>query len=140
MELITQRKLIQGVAAAWGQQYRHYSEGDKRDITIKLEALDGNTATPEDVANIIGNKGWTSIKCDECGRVVIEAVRMGEEPDYESHTAHLCLQCLVNALGLIERAMEFKWPFSPPSEASGTSDTSACAVSSHPRTPPDPHR
>lgn len=125
MELITQRKLIQGVAATWAQQYRHYSAGDKRDITIKLEALDGNTATPEDVANIIGNTGWTSIKCNECDCVVIEAVRMGEEPDYESHTAHLCRQCLTMALSLL-------------SEASGSVDTLACGASSHPHTPPDP--
>lgn len=41
---------------------------------------------------------WYRLSCDECGKEVKEIVIVGEEPDYESNTAHMCLDCLQKAV------------------------------------------
>lgn len=43
------------------------------------------------------------LKCHECGQQVDECVELGEEPDYESCTASVCLPCLRQAVALCER-------------------------------------
>lgn len=118
MKLITKRDLIRNVAAKWRRQYEPFQDDDrplfswrtgitspplnKRQTAEKLDALDKETATPEDVANIIGNKGWTSMKCDECGAEVDAVVRVGAEPDYDSNTACLCFRCVLRAFQVVE--------------------------------------
>lgn len=39
-------------------------------------------------------------KCDECQRYVKAVVQVGEELDYESYTARLCLDCVRKAYAL----------------------------------------
>ena len=114
MNLITQRMLIRAVAKRWRKQYEPFkydaplfSERNglsrdltKRQIAEKLDALDPETATADDVANIIGNRSWTRLECHECGREVDAVVEVGEKPDYESATAKLCKDCAEKAASI----------------------------------------
>lgn len=97
-QLLTIRSQIRIVAQRWRHQYPH----EKLDIAAALEALDVETATPDDVAAIIGNRSWTDLRCDECGQHERDAVvQLGETPDYESNTASVCAPCLLAALELL---------------------------------------
>ena len=102
MKLITERDLIMGVAEAWSRQYTNAS-GDKAVIKKMLQALDKETATREDVKDIIGNYSWTQITCDECGQYSTLVVQVGQGPDYESNTATLCAECLTKAFKLLPK-------------------------------------
>lgn len=117
MKLTTQRDLIRSVAARWRQQYEPFTNDDKplfsvrngyrepireKPIAEKLDALDKETATAADVAAIIGNESWTRLTCDECGKDTDAVLTVGQEPDYESHTASLCRSC-------VERAYSIPW-------------------------------
>lgn len=111
MKLITQRQLIQKVAARWREQYEPFKDESplfsvrqglqvarsKKQISEELDALDGDTATAEQVNEIIGNKSWTRQTCDECRNEVDAVLQVGQEPDYESSTAHLCKNCVADA-------------------------------------------
>jgi hypothetical protein len=101
--VITRRVLIRNVAAAWARQYR--GERRKRYIDIRraLEALDGETATADDVRAIVGNDSWTQVPdCENCGAENPPAViELGRPWDYESRTAYVCEQCLRDALSAI---------------------------------------
>lgn len=106
MKLITERTQVRDVANRWANAYPktgpYGRDPQKQAITKALVALDAETATAADVAAIIGNDSWCGPKkCHECGAVVNVAVQVGEEPDYESSTATLCLACLEKALALM---------------------------------------
>lgn len=89
----TTRGQIRGVVKAWTRQY-----GDRKpEIRERLEALDVETATAEDVAAIIGNNSWTRGSCDVCGCEQSAWVRLGDEPDYDSTTLDICGMCLAAA-------------------------------------------
>lgn len=107
MKLITERDLIRSVPSLW---LRHYGaedeEEDKKLIGQKLNMLDTNTCSAEDIYNIIGNRSWTRQTCSECSRDVSAVVRVGEEPDYESATAYLCLDCAEKVIVLLKKAKE----------------------------------
>lgn len=96
MKLITRQSRAAKAAEAWAAQYRN---GRKKDIHDALLAL-GESPSPDDVNQVIGNGSWTDLKCDECGCSVERVVMVGEEPDYESSTAQLCPSCLSVAAGL----------------------------------------
>jgi len=113
MKLITERDKIRGVAEAWKRQYFHCNNRkwggtlkrpSTEEVYSNLLALDTKTATPEDVAKIIGNGSWARLTCNDCRKDVKAVVECGEEPDYESSTANLCVDCLKVALGLLEGA------------------------------------
>jgi hypothetical protein len=111
MKLTTQRDLIRSVATRWRQQYEPFTHDTplfsvrnghrqvipKKEIAASLEALDKETATAADVAAIIGNESWTRLTCDECGKDTDAVIMVGQEPDYESHTASLCRSCVERA-------------------------------------------
>jgi len=102
VKLITERTQVRDVAARWRAQYPGSRTDDKDAIAEKLDALDVDTATAEDVAAIIGNDSWCGPStCNECGAVVTVAVMVGEEPYYESATATLCFACVEKALSLM---------------------------------------
>ncbi len=116
MKLTTQRDLIRAVAARWRKQYEPFTHDTplfsvrnghrqaipKKEIAEMLDAIDPETATPEDIAAIIGNESWTRLTCDECGKDTDAVLTVGQEPDYESHTASLCRSC-------VERAASISW-------------------------------
>lgn len=106
MNLLNERNQVRTVAEKWRRQYGSGSYGadDRgRNVGDELSQLDKETATAEQVAEIIGNKSWVSkVTCDECGVQTWDAVQIGEEPDYESATAEICADCLRAALKLLE--------------------------------------
>ena len=105
MELLNERHQVRTVAKRWRAQY---GEGtyvaDKRGRMVgdELAALDPETATADDVAEIIGHRDWVCKNtCHECGAETWDAVEVGQPPDYESCTATICGDCLSAALRLL---------------------------------------
>lgn len=100
MKVITIRSQIREVAGRWRATYGAGQYGaDKVAILKKLEALDPENATAEEVADIIGNRSWAQPQpCDECKDAFGLVVQVGAEPDYESNTACLCVPCLEKAV------------------------------------------
>jgi hypothetical protein len=47
-----------------------------------------------------GNSSFARNDCTECGNDVDITIEIGEEPDYESNTTWLCLECLQKAVKL----------------------------------------
>ena len=108
MRVITKRDMIREVAKAWRACYglrlgrvSHYGK-DPSTILAKLEALDLETCTEEDVSRITGNELWIRLTCDECGSEVSAVIEIGEEYDYESKKSHLCTECVEKAHHLIK--------------------------------------
>lgn len=108
MKLVTKQDRIDGVADAWKDQYFQYLRQKipgwqtKKAILDALRALP-TTATEDNIADIIGNRSWTAIRCDECDKDVSSAVEMGDPMEYhEGNNARLCRDCLERALGLFE--------------------------------------
>lgn len=107
MKIITPFTLAQEAAKRWSEQYGTNlwaRDSGKQEIARQLNALEklGHPIQPETVEEIIGNRSWTRIyKCDECGTEEPPlVVQLGEEPDYESSTANICLRCLEVAVTL----------------------------------------
>lgn len=101
-----EREQVKGIIKKWQAQYGTNKESmrsDKREILEGLEdLLDVEFSTKEDVERIIGNDAWIRPnECDECGNKSWEPmVEVGEELDYESKTATVCLECLLKAVEL----------------------------------------
>lgn len=107
MKVLNERAQVREVAAKWRKQYPAGGpklKWDPEAIYAQLVALDVETATADDVAAIMGNRSWVApVECDECRAVTWRAVQIGQEPDYESGTATVCLECLGKAVSLIAR-------------------------------------
>lgn len=61
--------------------------------------------TPEAVERIFNNpKNYCNKQeeCDECGSLEDTVIQLGNEPDYDSQTAQICINCLEKALKLIK--------------------------------------
>ena len=104
---ITRQTGANSVVSRWKKQYRGISSYDREKLVIleNLRSL-GATPEPDKVDAIIGNNSWTSVPgCDCCGEPKELIVRVGEEPDYESHTAYVCRDCLLEALKLTEEGL-----------------------------------
>jgi hypothetical protein len=102
MRRTSEREQVRNVAKRWRATYGRGQYGqDKLVILAKLDALDVETATAADVAAIIGDTSWVEPwKCLECGERSWSVIQVGEEPDYESETAYLCIGCLGTAASL----------------------------------------
>ena len=101
MRLIRRAGKALGVAEQWRSTYCPNGVWlygpDKQIVHEALVAL-GDAPSPNAVDKAIGNSSWTSTRCDECGTVTAENILMlGEEPDYESATVHICAPCLFGA-------------------------------------------
>jgi hypothetical protein len=108
MELLNERNQVRTLAKRWHAQYGAGTYGgDKRQrmVGTELAALNTETATAAEVAEIVGNGSWVSMNtCHECGAETWDAVEVGQPPDYESHTATICADCLRAALRLLGAA------------------------------------
>lgn len=102
VRLPDERARVAGAAARWKKQYHGHAGwivaaimgGSSEEIHRRLVALPVD-ATAQDVAAIIGNDTWCSGHfCDGCNETVSDAWQIGQEPDYESHTAVLCDACM----------------------------------------------
>lgn len=107
MTLWNERHQIQTVVARFREQYSGrldlpiFDGSFPRDILTKLERLDPETATTDDVAAIIGNRMWAEpLSCHECRKTSWNCVELGEPPEIESSTARICPDCLRLALSL----------------------------------------
>lgn len=103
MKLILKSEVVASAPKLWAMTYsKPMWAGDKgkQDITRKLFST--APLTEEAITRIIGNDSWTSLTCDECGNSVNTLARVGQEPDYDSHTASLCVECITKAYELIK--------------------------------------
>lgn len=55
----------------------------------------------DEAPEIIGNDGWTQIKCDECFEKVDAAVFLGDSPSTDYRPPRTCHKCLKAALAMI---------------------------------------
>lgn len=106
MIALNERAQVKRAIKLWVSRYGLDSTygADKRGrrVGAELMALDQETATAEEVAEIIGNSSWARERaCDECGKETWELVEIGEPPDYESSTACVCRDCLHDSLQLL---------------------------------------
>lgn len=102
MQIIRKSDLIKEVPVIYKRQYFHNNKWDychfgrdfdhEKHYNALLEAT-----TEDEVMEIIGHKGWTNNKCHECGKDCEVTIQVGEEPDYESATVNLCIDCLDKA-------------------------------------------
>jgi hypothetical protein len=103
MKVITERELIKTVPQRWKSRYSSGKYGqDKIVIMEQLDNLNIDTVSSEEISKIIGNNSWTLLKCNECNKSVKTVIQLGDEPDYESHTVFICLECIKNLNKLIK--------------------------------------
>ena len=100
MKLLTERMLIENVAARWRSQYGDVAHPWNQNVHDGLLKLDAKTATAADVHAIIGNYSWTRIKCDACKLEVLRAAVI-ESGDDETPDTHICLTCCLDAAKLL---------------------------------------
>lgn len=100
-EIVTERDEIRTVASRWRAQYRHGDGtwvptmfGDSEKTYTDLIALDLETATPDDIAAVIGNTSWVDMICDACHEEV-RAVALFDV--YGEYSFRLCKACLTQA-------------------------------------------
>lgn len=106
MDLLTRELNAKNVALKWGNQYtdekiKRLGWYDKKEILDNIISL-GDNPDPDDIDKAIGNTSWTRTECHECGKENIDVVIIGQKQDYESYTAHICKDCLIKAVALID--------------------------------------
>lgn len=106
MKVLSEAYQAGQVAELWKRQYGRSFDSEAfngtRDTYDALVALGGN-GTAQQIADIIGNTSWCCpSECNECGATSWDMVEIGEEPDCESSTARVCLDCLRKAVSLLE--------------------------------------
>ena len=106
MKLVTKRILIEGVVAAWEQQFGRDPERPKcKAILTALRSLDLARATEMQITRIIGNRSWTRIECIECGQECVEAFVFGKAAEDADSPVYVCRACLENvACEILETA------------------------------------
>ena len=116
MNLLTRQSQADNILHEWKSQYYDKDNkkwiypsphSNKEEIYNKLKDVQSKVGlTAESVNNIIGNQSWTNCRCGECGANVDSVIHLGEEPDYDSYTFYVCKDCLIKALGLINKEWE----------------------------------
>lgn len=105
-QLITREGLAREAPDRWREQYQGWEDDKiKMDILRQLDAAAKAPSFNADLVDcIIGNKSWTTVECDACGRKGLDrAVIVGQEMDYGSRTATLCEACCREALDMFSR-------------------------------------
>ena len=112
MKLCNEKQLIKDKLNEWENKLiNHHREDAKQFRTLlgeedmslanKLKTLNSDTTTKEELELVLGHE-IRPYCCDECDHNGFDIVMMGQEPDYESRTAYLCLSCLKKAINLLE--------------------------------------
>ena len=105
MKLVTIKSQILGVLDTWRNSSLTIKRSEwGKEILKKLEAINLEEATEEDIAKIVGYQLPAYIRpqiCNECGATSDILVEIGEPLDYESFSAFICENCLQKALELI---------------------------------------
>lgn len=105
MKLITERDSIKSAITSFIRQHGRVSYGaDTRNINVgeELSKLDSDIVSAEEV-NALIDRDWVSKTCHDCGAKVKTVVQLGEDIDYESCTANVCIDCLKKAINLFEQ-------------------------------------
>lgn len=108
MQIITERDSIKDAITFFIGLHGEGSYGaDTRGIHVgkELSKLDKETVSAEEVNTLIGSD-WTSKTCNDCGVKVKTVVQIGEDLDYDSCTANVCIDCLKKAVKLMEQNKE----------------------------------
>jgi len=102
MKIITRQTKANEAAKRWVAQYGVKEPAQLKGIGKKLLEL-GDNPNPDEVDKIIGNNSWTAPPdCNECHKTNLSAIiEVGDEPDYDSSTAWLCVNCVEKALHLL---------------------------------------
>ena len=107
MRIYTLQDKINDVADAWKAQFYGYEFSgqwfplaDGRPTETIWELLK-SAKTAEQIEAIVGNKTWTTMKCEECGVEIKEAIRLGEGSAYGSNAILICMNCFEKAEGVI---------------------------------------
>ncbi len=103
MKIHTERDLLRALPDRWRQAMKGMPDlygvplKSRSAVLTQLEALDLETVTPQEVAEIIGNASWSRLdRCGECGAWdCTTIIEVGEPSDIESATAYLCPSCFV---------------------------------------------
>jgi hypothetical protein len=119
MKIITVRGQIREVAGKWKERYTEptmkglkwreelsRSGLTRQAIHERLLALDVETATPGDVAAVIGNDTWirTSLICNECGRAAPALAKFTVDwTDNTVPSLFLCAGCLRKAADALDK-------------------------------------
>ena len=106
MKTLRERDQARTVAVSWRTQVCRSSYGSykrNRKVGDELAALDTETTTAAQIAEIVGHDSWCRPqKCDECDNHSWDVVQLGEDSDYESNTANVCAPCLRKALAMLD--------------------------------------
>lgn len=105
MRKITRQTQANNVADRWHAQYPSGNGYKENQIGLWKKLCDlGPSPNPDEVDRLIENDAWTDVgKCNECNKECDMLIEIGEEPDYESSTARVCLPCLKKALRLAKQ-------------------------------------
>lgn len=101
MKIITKRSIISAVADKYRAQFlgvKMYEERTAYDLK-RLNDLELETCTEDDIKKIIGNSSWTTNYCSECRGDFEKTVSIGRY-DY-GESIMLCEACIEKALKLI---------------------------------------
>lgn len=106
MKIVNERSEIRDWVGFYRRILADIDSPEKAPATAKRAALDPETATAEDISALMKQKWEAFIRCDECKENAPFAVEVGEQPDYESATARLCISCLKKALVMAEESAQ----------------------------------
>lgn len=104
MKIIKKSFKIENIAEHWKVKYPKNTRlfGGKTSDEIYNLLLNLNPKTEKGIKKIIGNASWTRNNCDECKKDADLLIEIGQEPDYESSTAQICIKCLQKAVTLLK--------------------------------------
>jgi hypothetical protein len=103
MKVITRYEYAQSAPQRWIDVYKNRQFSSKWDyVTEKMEQMT-LPVNPDEIDALIGNTSWTNLSdCSECGSRSDPIIEVGQEPDYASRTAYLCIPCLERLVTLVK--------------------------------------
>lgn len=102
MEIVSRKSKAASTAERWARQYgindgiSTSALGSMYEKYNRLVDL-GHSPDPDDVDNVLGNKSWTRLDCDECGWAVDVAMQLGND---DVDGVFICYRCLEKAVTL----------------------------------------
>jgi len=94
MEVIDKRWQIRSIRWRWLDE----NPDDPDGISKKLDELNLDTATENDISDIMENVFWTVVICEECGSFVQKGMAFNTNDGYQT----ICVKCLREALARLE--------------------------------------
>ena len=81
-----------------------WSKEKQNEILNELKTLNLETCSSHDIKEITGRDEIQQCECDHCGEYSWDTLLIGQEPDYDSSTARVCLSCLEEAVKFIKES------------------------------------